>query len=486
MNFSTYRTQAQSVFSNATLPCCFALLALCVSCTAMARSVVSAEVVGEVSFVVGEAYVENQVQGALQAKVVVGDNVFEGDRIETASSGHVHIRFVDGGLVSIRPRSMFDIQAYQYDVLAPSDSMIKFELSEGVVRSISGAGAKAARDKFRLNTPIAAIGVRGTDFIVKASVSKMQAVVNEGAIVVAPFSSSCLSESLGPCSSNAVELDDVSQFLVELSSLSSKPRLVPLSERLDPELIKEPSSNAKGDNAEEPDAANKSDGESSDETSSNENLNQDKESVGYVAPVDETKRSVDRLDAIVKDDATLGKSNYVPEKQVDLPRLSERRLVWGRWSNELKDTDRIVAARKDLLDGRSATVGNQEYILYRADQDLSIIDADLRSVEFGLVDAQATLTSAYSTELMEVKGGRLNINFVKGTFETALELNHYLTSDLGLSFSGKIDKKGFFNSRDDSSRLLGATTLDGKEASYLFYKDTDFGRVDGVTYWNNK
>ena len=87
---------------------------------------------------------------------------------------------------------------------------------------------------------------------------------------------------------------------------------------------------------------------------------------------------------------------------------------------------------------------------------------------------------------MEVKEGRLSINFAKGTFETGLKLDHYLTSEIEVEFAGTIDEKGYFNSRDESSSLLGATTLDGKEASYLFQQATDFGRVDGITYWNDK
>ena len=481
MNFLTYR--AQNIFSSFRLSCGFILLVFLVCSSAIA----STKPVGTISFVIGKAYVENTTHRVLQTKAVVGGDIFEGDRIETETSGHVHIRFADGGLVSVRPRSVLEVKSYQYDASVPSNSIIKFDLVEGVVRSISGTGAKAARDKFRLNTPIAAIGVRGTDFIVKASLLKMQAVVNEGAIVVAPFSSSCSSESLGPCSSNAVELDDVSQFLVELSSLSDKPRLVPLSERLDPELIKEPTGNAKGTNTEKTSAVgNDSDEQASDEPSSSEDLNQGKETVGYVAPVDETKRSVDRLDAIIKEDPPLVISNYVPEERVGLDVLSERQLVWGRWGNSTKDTDRIVAAREDLLDGRSVAIGNQEYVLYRADQDLSVVDMGLKNVEFGLVDAQATLTSSHSVELMEVKEGRLSINFAKGTFETGLKLDHYLTSEIEVEFAGTIDEKGYFNSRDESSSLLGATTLDGKEASYLFQQATDFGRVDGITYWNDK
>jgi hypothetical protein len=100
------------------------------------------------------------------------------------------------------------IERYEFNRKNPQKSAVKFNLSEGVARSISGEAAKSARQRFRLNTPVAAIGVRGTDFVVSASSVSTRALVNEGSIVMAPFSSLCTSEALGPCSQNAVELGE--------------------------------------------------------------------------------------------------------------------------------------------------------------------------------------------------------------------------------------------------------------------------------------
>ena len=50
------------------------------------------------------------------------------------------------------------------DEANPSDSQVKLNLIEGTARAVSGEAAKAAKERFRLNTPIAAIGVRGTDY----------------------------------------------------------------------------------------------------------------------------------------------------------------------------------------------------------------------------------------------------------------------------------------------------------------------------------
>jgi hypothetical protein len=159
--------------------------------------------VGAVSLVLGRAYVErgglqDPDQKASRQRLQAGDAVRVGDRLYTEAGGHVHVRFVDDALVSVRPSSTLDIVRYDYDAKNPSDSAVKFELSEGVARAISGEAAKSARQRFRLNTPIAAIGVRGTDFVVSADALSTRALVNEGSIVVAPFSSECSVEAWGP------------------------------------------------------------------------------------------------------------------------------------------------------------------------------------------------------------------------------------------------------------------------------------------------
>lgn len=124
-------------------------------------------IVGEATMVIGMARITN----ALGQSVVAdkGAAIRVGDRIETEAGGHVHLRFVDGGRVSVRPASRLQIESYSHSSDKPVLSAIKFRLDEGVVRSITGTWGEAARDRFRLNTPMAAIGVKGTDFIVKSA-----------------------------------------------------------------------------------------------------------------------------------------------------------------------------------------------------------------------------------------------------------------------------------------------------------------------------
>jgi len=203
---------------------------------------VDASPVGEVSLVLGRAYLERD-----EARVVIeaGAKVRVGDRVFTEAGGHVHVRFVDDALVSVRPSSTLDVVRYDYDASKPENSAVKFELSEGVARAISGEAAKSARERFRMNTPIAAIGVRGTDFVVSANSRSTRALVNEGAIVMAPYSSECSSEALGPCAVDAVELSQNTLQVLELGSGNPAPRLVAASsERTVSEIESSQSSDA--------------------------------------------------------------------------------------------------------------------------------------------------------------------------------------------------------------------------------------------------
>src|SRR5688572_22162775 len=60
-------------------------------------------VVGEVSLVLGKAYIEKP--DGTRERITVGTSISVRDLIETGSNGHVHIRFVDKELVSVRPSS---------------------------------------------------------------------------------------------------------------------------------------------------------------------------------------------------------------------------------------------------------------------------------------------------------------------------------------------------------------------------------------------
>jgi hypothetical protein len=164
-------------------------LALC------AQAVHAAEA-GKVIFVAGKAQVAERA-------ATEGAAVQEGDMLSTGADGFIYVKTIDKGLFILRPNTRARIAAYHVDAGDPKNTRIKLELLSGVARSRSGEAVKLARQNFRFNTPVAAIGVRGTDFTVFTDDSVSRVAVLSGGIVMSGFEGACRPEGSGPCEGNA-------------------------------------------------------------------------------------------------------------------------------------------------------------------------------------------------------------------------------------------------------------------------------------------
>ena len=69
---------------------------------------------------------------------------------------------------------------------------------------ITGKGGQANKEAFRLNTPVAAIGVRGTDFVVQTDSSITRVSVQQGGVAVSPLVGDCGTQTFGPCQGDLV------------------------------------------------------------------------------------------------------------------------------------------------------------------------------------------------------------------------------------------------------------------------------------------
>jgi len=104
---------------------------------------------------------------SLIAPVRAGAQVRSGDRVVTGDDGQVELKFLDGAVIVVRPASEFRIELWRYDA---EGERAFFSLVRGAMRAITGAIGRRDRDRerdredFRLNTPTATIGIRGTEF----------------------------------------------------------------------------------------------------------------------------------------------------------------------------------------------------------------------------------------------------------------------------------------------------------------------------------
>lgn len=425
------------------------------------------ESVGEVSLVLGKAYLKssNQPQQLIRAGTLIHVN----DQVETEANGHVHIHFVDNAYVSVRPDSRLEIVQYDFDATKPEDSSIKLNLVEGVTRAISGKGAKAARERFRMNTPIAAIGVRGTDFVVSASGESVRALVNEGAIVMAPFSSECLAATFGPCADNAVELTQDTLQVVQLDSSTPLPRLLPAPDERGP-LSREKVEVAQADT----DAEEKTVGGAG----------------VYLEAVTSRKVTEVASNAVAPVKPVI--TDLTPRQPVAATALASNQLVWGRYSGFAGQggKERITAPYALTgVDGhqlivKQGALGQGGYGLFRSESGSQTIrPVDTGLVSFNLNSAQAFYSTNTGVVAMQVNSGDMNIDFGQHDFTTRLGLNSNVTGKVDFSAAGKIDETGVFFNYTDTQSMAGAVSIDGREAGYFFEKQLTDGSVQGLTLW---
>ena len=435
-----------------------------------------AALVGTVSLVLGRATIESG-SGKLSRTVKPGSQVRVHDQIVTSTNGHVHIRFVDDALISVRPDSRLEITRYDYDPARPALSTVKFDLIEGITRAISGKAAKAARQRFRLNTPIAAIGVRGTDFTVSAKAGSTRALVNEGSIVLAPFSEDCRADAFGPCGTNSIELSSATMEVIELDGSTPLPRLVPATD----------AQNLTAMRTGVQQAIRSSQG--ADEASGAEDNGVRVEELSAVLVTDNAASDLADTASDLADVASLlpSQPEFTPEQAIVIADVADRQLIWGRYAGAgLDGQERITLSLDEAQLGREITVGNFDYGLFRSGNGSKRLDSGLTVVSFGLSSAQAFYNSSSGVVAMEVGGGTLDINFQENSFATLLNLNHNLTGELNFTASGRLFDGGYFHSRTDGKTIAGAVSLDGSEAGYFFEQQLLQGDIQGLTLWNSQ
>lgn len=87
--------------------------------------------------------------------------VYAGDSLRTGAGARAQVRFTDGGIVALKPASELRIDDYAYRAGSSEQKSI-LSLLKGGFRTMTGAIGKQTRSDYRVNTPVATIGIRGT------------------------------------------------------------------------------------------------------------------------------------------------------------------------------------------------------------------------------------------------------------------------------------------------------------------------------------
>ncbi|MEQ1439727.1 FecR domain-containing protein [Fontimonas sp. SYSU GA230001] len=99
------------------------------------------------------------------------DAVFAGDTVVSGADALVQLQMNDGALLSLRPQTVLVVAGYPARGLQHTSAAtpgIVLRLVKGGLRTVTGAVQAIGprrRDDYRLETPIATIGIRGTDYM---------------------------------------------------------------------------------------------------------------------------------------------------------------------------------------------------------------------------------------------------------------------------------------------------------------------------------
>ncbi len=432
--------------------------AVLVCLTVGSACALATDLAGSVSFVIGDANViteDGKTRGVSR-----GESINAGQTLQTGATGHIHLRMVDGAFVSIRPQSRLRIEDYKYDAANPANNRIKFVLEKGVARSITGRAGEASKENYRLNTPLAAIGIRGTDFVVQATDNITRVTVQSGAVVMAPLASDCLASALGPCKSAAsrVLTAAMRDAYLELRNRSEAPLLVPAEKALEsPNLLAPP-------RPEEPRPSADKQSKSNPALDSRDPIRE--------AAVDSIKNKVDAAVPITP--------APLPEVVVVVP---EQKFWWGRWSSYIQpgqESSSFVAA---LAPGRELAVGNDVFGIVREAGNVVLPQSGVAKFQLG--GAEAYVKEGKTLAAAAVSSPSLTIDFGARRFDTSLTVNGNGYAPVAVQSSGQVTWQGEL--RADASpdtKLQGMLSKDSSQAAYVFQRDVSNGlSVVGATRW---
>lgn len=114
--------------------------------------------VGNVVFARGASGIERGDEILLMGN---GTEIHEGDLLTIGQRSFAVIEFTDGTKMTLRPNTKFKVETFTQK---EEEQSALFNLFKGGLRAVTGLIAKSGDDAFTVDTPVAAIAIRGTDF----------------------------------------------------------------------------------------------------------------------------------------------------------------------------------------------------------------------------------------------------------------------------------------------------------------------------------
>lgn len=119
---------------------------------------------GRVDFAVGNATVVGT--DGRSRPVARGTELDTGDTVRTAD-GRVQVRMTDGAFISLQPNTEFGIKNYRFEGKTDGTESAFYSLVKGAMRTVTGLVGRVNRNAYRVATPTATVGIRGTGGLIQ-------------------------------------------------------------------------------------------------------------------------------------------------------------------------------------------------------------------------------------------------------------------------------------------------------------------------------
>ena len=410
----------------------------------------------------------------------LGDAVAEGDEIATGKDGYVYLRTIDNGLLILRPSSRARIVTYHVDNKNPANTRIKLELLSGVARSVSGDAVKLARQNFRFNTPVAAIGVRGTDFTVYTDQQTSRVTVISGGIVVSGFGGACAPEGAGPCehsTSRELSANQVGQML-QVARGHAVPQLMTASPSLVPDAVAPPRTDEPLSKVTAPPTP-----------AAPAEASLDPQKVGSI--LQQTASASKPPPAIETPPVVMPPPVVIDPVVPAVPPVPARDIVWGRWQAAV-DRAAVVDVNKLVTEKVERFAQDSNFAIFRTGPAWT--PPTQGAVGFGLKESEALIRDETSgiVSAGRLENGKLNVDFGKSTFTTSFDLlndseRFSLQSKGRLGNNGELSGDSQFSSPTNMNVSGVVGPENGMSAAYIFSSRLDPKRIaSGITYWGKQ
>ena len=163
-------------------------------------------------------------------------------------------------------------------------------------------------------------------------------------------------------------------------------------------------------------------------------------------------------------------------------------LAWARYAwirDEGFDTLGQTFEQASAAGRETVVFGTAHALTRSASPAGAVLTTADSAVNFRLAGASAFFRRDFDhgVEAAKVDNGTLSVDFSRSTFATQLGVSSPTLGVDNVLASGTIGKDGVMRSTSANAIVQGATTLDGKEAGYLFEKNLATGALRGVTLW---